>query len=112
MSESAPAKKRGGLKIFQCPWCGGETREGEALVNFTSPVGDVPPVFGSMTRMAMTRFGLLGGETPSQEKMVWREKTGSKTGWLKKSDEEKIMRIYGRRCMVCGHIEFYAREST
>jgi hypothetical protein len=112
MTDPTPAKKKGGLKISQCPWCGGETREGEALVNLTSFAGRVPSVFATMARAGMPRFGVPTGEITGEEKMLWREKTGSKTGWLKRSDEEKTMKISGRRCTICGHIEFYAREST
>jgi hypothetical protein len=83
MTEPTPAKRKVGLKIFQCPWYGGDTREGEALVNLTTLAGQVPPVFGPMTRMGIQRFGLLSSETPSREKMLWCEKTGSKTGCSK-----------------------------
>jgi len=111
MTEPAPPKKKGGLKIFQCPWCGGETREGEAVVNLTPSRGRIPSVLG-MGRLGMPQVAIPTGETTSQEKMLWREKTGSKTGWFMRSDEEKTMKIHGRRCTVCGHIELYAREST
>jgi len=109
MAEAAPAKKKGGLKIFQCPWCGGETCEGEAFVHLTASPGRVPSVFGMM---GVPRFGVMSGETASEQKMQWREKARSRTAWLTRSNGEKTMRIFGRRCTVCGHIEFYARDST
>ncbi len=111
MTEPTPAKRKVGVKIFQCPWCGGDTREGEALVNLTTLAGQVPPVFGPIARM-----GYKDLVSSAVRRQVGRRCCGVRNGienrLLKRSDEEKITKIYGRRCTVCGHIEFYAREST
>jgi uncharacterized OB-fold protein len=60
----------------------------------------------------MTGLGAADTGTLGEQKILWREKTGSKTGWLMKSDEQKTMRILGRRCIKCGYIELYAREEN
>jgi len=50
-----------------------------------------------------------GSGTVREAEMMWKEKTGKKTGWLVKTDEEKIWKIKGLRCLECGYIEFYAK---
>jgi len=93
--------------MVQCPRCGGKMREGEAFTRVTVSGGQASSGFGMM---GIPGMGVSGGETTTEEKIQWREKTGRKTGWLIKSDEEKIMKISGRRCVECGYIELYARE--
>lgn len=98
--------------MAQCPKCEGETRAGEVLVHVAASGGQVSTGFGmiSIPSIGMPGFGYGAGETTVEQKLQWREKTGSKTGWLIKSDEEKIMTISGLRCGKCGYIELYARE--
>ncbi|MFH0849139.1 MAG: hypothetical protein V1857_06525 [archaeon] len=98
--------------MVQCPKCGGETHAGEAFARVSVGGGQVPTGFGmiSMPGMGMPGLGYGAGETMTEQKIQWREKTGGKTGWLIKSDEERIMTISGLRCEKCGHIELYARE--
>ena len=93
--------------MFRCPWCGGETREGEAIIQ-TATDGRALPFFGMMR---MQRFGLLGSEAMGDQKISWREKVETGTGRVRRQ-EEKTMKISARRCIICGHIEFYARDST
>lgn len=96
--------------MVECPKCGGEMREGEAL-------GHITP-FGGQSYLYTSGFvmggisGVADGGTVGEQKILWREKTGAKTGWLVKSDEEKTRKMSGRRCTKCGYIEFYAREET
>ena len=97
--------------MVQCPRCAGEMHEGEALTRVTSIGGQ--PSSGMMSMpgmMSIPQMGLPSGEKTSEESILWREKTGKKTGWLMKSDEHKTMKISGRRCMKCGYIELYAHE--
>jgi hypothetical protein len=74
--------------------------------------GQIATGFGMMTvpGMGIPSLGYGAGETTAEQKIQWREKTGQKTGWLIKSDEEKTMTISGLRCEKCGHIELYAHE--
>lgn len=98
--------------MVECSKCGGEMREGEAL-SPTAPFAGQPylPTSGFMVA-GMTGLGAAETGTLGEQKILWREKTGSKTGWLMKSDEQKTMRILGRRCIKCGYIELYAREEN
>ena len=81
--------------------------EGEALVRVTTSVGQASSGFGMMP---MPRMGIPGGETTAEERVLWQEKTGRKTGWLKKSDEKRTIKISGLRCTECRYIELYAKE--
>jgi len=85
-------------------------REGEAFVRVITFGAQVMSPLTSLGTMGMPGMGVPTGETKSEENILWREKTGRKTGWLTKSDEEKTMKIKGRRCIKCGYIEFYAQE--
>ena len=58
----------------------------------------------------MPGFDLATGERTSENNVLWREKTGAKTGRFIKSDEQITMKVSGRRCIKCGLIEFYAQE--
>ncbi len=95
-----------GLIVLECPKCGGRMRSGEATVTDTTPLGQ-----GSMGGV----FSFPGVNLPAgsgavrEAEMMWKEKTGKKTGWLVKTDEEKIWKIKGLRCLECGYIEFYAK---
>ena len=65
--------------MVECPRCGGEMREGEAFVRVTTSGGQASSGFGMM--------GIPGMDVPSVEtvrekKILWREKTGRKKGWL------------------------------
>ncbi|MGA2785374.1 MAG: hypothetical protein ABSF09_11815 [Candidatus Bathyarchaeia archaeon] len=94
-----------------CPKCGGEIREGEALVRVTivsNLAGGSP--YGSFGGIPIPGFDLSTGERTSEPTILWREKTGAKTGRFIKSDEYKTMKISGRRCVTCGYIELYAQE--
>jgi predicted nucleic-acid-binding Zn-ribbon protein len=93
--------------MAECPRCGGEMREGEALMRFTTSVGQVS---SSFDLLSMPGMGVPTGEQTIEEKIFWREKTGKKTGWLVKSDERKNLKISGLRCTECGYIELYAKE--
>jgi len=97
--------------VVQCPSCAGEMREGEMLIRVTS-LGGQPSsgMMGMPGMMGIPEMGLPSGEKTSEESILWREKTGQKTGWLMKSDERKIMKICGRRCVKCGYTELYAHE--
>ena len=82
-------------------------RSGEAMVTDISPLGR-----GSMTGVISfpgSSFPASNGGVRDAD-MMWREKTGEKTGWLVKRDEERIMRIMGMRCLGCGYLEFYAEQ--
>ena len=92
---------------MECPRCKGEMHEGEAIARLTPFGGQLYPGF-SMAGMA--GWGVASGEAPGEQKLLWREKTGAKTGWLMKSDEERIMKLSGWRCEKCGYIELYAQE--
>jgi len=86
-------------------------REGEALVRVTtvsSLVGGSP--YGSFGGIPIPGFDLPTSERTSEPTILWREKTGAKTGRLIKSDEYKTMKISGHRCIACGYIELYAQE--
>jgi len=96
--------------MAECPRCGGEVREGEVLVRVLTLGAQVMSPLSSLGTLGMPGMGIPSGETKSEEKIIWREKTGRKTGWLAKSDEEKNMKITGRRCIKCGYIELYAQE--
>ncbi|HMK83463.1 MAG TPA: hypothetical protein VK503_07075 [Candidatus Bathyarchaeia archaeon] len=86
-------------------------REGEALVRVTtvsSLVGGSP--YGSFGGIPIPGFDLPTSERTSEPTILWREKTGAKTGRLIKSDEYKTMKISGHRCIACGYIELYTQE--
>jgi hypothetical protein len=80
-------------------------RSGEVMVTDISPLGR-----GSMSGvMSFPGSSFPAGSGAVREAdMMWREKTGEKTGWLVKRDEEKIFSIKGMRCLDCGYLEFYA----
>lgn len=84
-------------------------REGEAFVRVTSTGSQMASSFGMRSMMGMPGITLPGAEATSEEKLLWREKTGEKTGWLIKSDE-KTLKICGLRCTACGYIELHAKE--
>ena len=87
-----------------CPRCGGEMREGKAFTR-----GQYSSNFG----MGGFGIGFPGRGFPSEEEVMeiqWQEKTGRKTGLFVKGDEEKIMSLLGRRCIKCGHVEFFTQE--
>lgn len=94
--------------MAECPKCGGEMREGEVLIRVTIPLGQVSP--GLSLGTGMPGMGIQTGETTSEEHVLWREKTGRRTGWLIKSEEENIIKVSGRRCLNCGYIELYANR--
>jgi hypothetical protein len=77
--------------------------EGEVYVNVPAAVN---PMVGGMLSMPGMNIGGLGGSR--EEGLIWREKTGEKTGLLFKSDEMRTLTIKGLRCTGCGLIEFYA----
>lgn len=58
----------------------------------------------------MPGFELPTGERTSENNILWREKTGAKTGRFIKSDEQITLKVSGRRCINCGYIELYAQE--
>lgn len=82
-------------------------REGQAFVQVKSAAQTTSGLGGMI---GMPGMGLPSVETSSEEGMQWREKTGRTSGRLIKREEEKTMKIYGRRCSQCGYIEFYAQE--
>jgi hypothetical protein len=92
--------------MAECPKCGGEMREGEVFVTVTTPSVQ-SSTFGMMDMLGTVFPGV---EMTRDEKIRWREKTGRKTGPLKKGEDERIMKTSGRRCMKCGYIELYAQE--
>lgn len=85
-------------------------REGVALIHTPmlndSMMGTIP---GLGFPIPEIRSPATGADTVG-EKLLWRERTGAKTGWLVKSDETKTMEISGHRCLKCGYIEFFANE--
>lgn len=93
--------------MVKCPRCEGDMQEGIALVRVTTSVGQTSSGFGMFP---MPGMGVPSGETTMEEMILWREKTGRKTGWLIKSDEKKTIKISGLRCKECGYIELYAKE--
>jgi hypothetical protein len=96
--------------LAECAKCGGEIREGEAFVRvttFSSVIGGSSSGFGIIS---IPGFDMPTSGRTSEENMLWREKTGAKTGLLIKSEEQKTMKIFGRRCVRCGYIELYGRE--
>lgn len=66
--------------------------------------------YGSFGGIPIPGFDLPTSERTSEPTILWREKTGVKTGRIIKSDEYKTMKISGRRCITCGYIELYAQE--
>lgn len=93
--------------MVKCPRCGGDMHEGNALVRVTTSGGQTSSSFGMFPVPGM---GVPSGGMTSEETILWREKTGRKTGWLIKSDEKKTIKISGLRCRECGYIELYAKE--
>ena len=93
--------------MAECSRCGGEMREGEVFVTITTPSLQASTGFGMM---GIPRTVFPSVETTREEKIQWQEKTGRKTGLLKKSEEEQIMKVSGRRCIRSGYIELYAQE--
>ena len=91
---------------MKCPRCDGEMREGEAFVRVS--VSGVQT--SNFDMMSMPGMNVRSGDMMGDEEILWREKTGRKTGWLIKSDEEKTMKISGFRCIKCGYVELYCRE--
>jgi predicted nucleic-acid-binding Zn-ribbon protein len=85
-------------------------REGAALGQATAFGGTPYLPTAGFAMGGMAGFGVAEGGSVGEQRIMWREKTGSKTGWIMKSDEEKTMKISGRRCTKCGFIEFYAHE--
>ena len=93
--------------MVECPRCGGEMREGELFVRGAVSKATAYPNFGVMD---MPEMNVQNGDVMGENEILWREKTGRKTGWLIKSDEEKTMKISGLRCIKCGYVELYCRE--
>lgn len=93
--------------MVECPRCGGDMREGEAFVQFTTSEGQTLSGFGVM---GIPERGIPMGETTREENIMWREGTGVKRGWLIKREEKKTLKISGRRCTECGYLELYANE--
>ncbi len=91
--------------MLDCPKCGGRMRSGEATVTDTAPLGQGS--MGGVFSVPGVNFP-AGSGTVREAEMMWKEKTGKKTGWLVKRDEEKIWKIKGLRCLECGYLEFYA----
>jgi len=81
-------------------------REGEAFVRITTSADQASSSYGML---GMPGMRMPSGET-SEEKVLWREKTGRKKGWIIKRDEEKTLKVLGLRCVECGYIELYARD--
>lgn len=96
--------------MAECPKCGGEMREGETIVRVTAPGSQVYSGLGMTSMTGLPGMALPTAETTSEERLLWRERTGRKTGWLTRSEEEKTMKISGRRCAACGYIELHAQE--
>ncbi len=90
-----------------CPKCGGKMRSGEAMVTDISPIGQ-----GSVSGfMSIPSTNLPAGSSAVREAdLMWKEKTGRKTGWLVKRDETQVYTIKGMRCLDCGYLEFYAEK--
>lgn len=91
--------------MVTCPKCNSEMREGEVFA--VSTYGFEPTT--GLGMIGITGTALPSLETMREEKIQWREKTGRKTGFMK-SEEQKIMKISGRRCVKCGYIELIAQE--
>jgi len=87
-------------------------REGEALSQTGAFAGQPYFPTSGFTLAGMAGLGAVDTGAMGEQKILWREKTGSKTGWLVKSDEQKTLRISGRRCAKCGYVELYAHEET
>ena len=87
-----------------CPKCGKEMRRGHAFIEMD--------VFSRNHLYGMNPFTGINIPTDDGEskasRLMWRERTGRKSGWLIKSDEEETMIVEGRRCPSCGFLEFYA----
>lgn len=98
------------VAVVECPKCGGEMREGDAFVRVTIPGSQASSGLGMTSMTGLPGIGLPTAEATSEERLLWRERTGRKTGWLMKSEEMKSMKISGRRCTACGYIELHAQE--
>ena len=85
-------------------------REGEALVHVTSMGSLVGASSSGFGVIPMPAFDMATGERTSENSILWREKTGAKTGRFIKSDEQLTMKVSGRRCIKCGYIELYAQQ--
>jgi len=93
-----------------CSKCGGDVREGEAFVQVTSTGSLVGASSSGFGVIPMPAFDMPTGERTSENTVLWREKTGAKTGRFIKSDEQLTMKVSGRRCIKCGYIELYAQQ--
>ncbi len=80
--------------------------EGEAYISVTVPSSG--SILGGMIPMDTTGIGSI--ESSREARLRWREKTGEKKGFLIKSDEIRNFNIKGRRCILCGYIEFYVTK--
>lgn len=93
--------------MAKCPKCGGEMRSGEIFAQITTSMSQAATGFGMIH---LPGVGVPSGDMTKGESVIWKEKTGRKTGFLIKSDEEKIMKVTGQRCTLCGYVEIFAQE--
>ncbi len=82
-------------------------REGAALT-YSSPFSRTYDNPSSLFMGGIPGLGMPESDSSGDQRIVWREKTGEKTGWLRRG--EKTMDISGRRCTKCGFIELYAHD--
>lgn len=96
-----------GQMMSECSKCGGEMIRGEAYIDIETPSNNImmSPVMSPTTAMNGWNTG-----RPQEKRIKWREKTGEKKGFLIKGDEIRTIAITGKRCLICGYIEFYARD--
>jgi predicted nucleic-acid-binding Zn-ribbon protein len=93
--------------MARCPKCGGEMVEGLGYVSVTVPTSSGMSGFGGIMS-PMPSPSMTSMDTQSEARLMWRERTGEKKGFIIKSDVVRNLEIKGLRCLKCGYIELYA----
>ncbi|MFC1803507.1 hypothetical protein ACFL0D_06015 [Thermoproteota archaeon] len=87
-------------------------REGEAFIEIDvlTRSRSLPTLGSGFDMNPLSGISSPISEQISSSKLLWREKTGVKKGWLLKKDEQKTLNVFGRRCPSCGFIELFAQK--
>jgi predicted nucleic-acid-binding Zn-ribbon protein len=96
--------------MANCPKCGGEMVDGTAYVSVTVPSGGGGGGFGGMMS-PMPSPSMTSMDTQSEARLMWREKTGERKGFIIKSNVVRDLNVKGLRCVDCGYIELYAQNN-